>query len=214
MTITGHQDLAGDTTTALAHPVSVDVLAPGQTYSTVTDKISSIVLTRKAPRFWYVGVTIGFLGTMVLLYTISYLLIRGVGIWGYKVFDSDNACAFLGDVIKHLAAVVEDGLELGRSKRRRKFRAALARGDTLSLDGPVVPAVAAIRALLAGIDAARVCVAKEQVRRWMEAYFEWYEREYVPINGPNRRYRNNVQKEFDELLRLAWREDPEVYNGG
>jgi hypothetical protein len=74
--------------------------------------------------------------------------------------------------------------------------------------------VAAIRALLAGIDAARVCVAKEQVRRWREAYFAWYEREYVPVNGPNKRYRNNVQKEFDALLKLAWAEDPDVYNGG
>src|SRR5215213_9071283 len=81
MTITGQQDLAADTTTALAHPVSVDVLAPGHTYNTVTDKISSIVLTRRTPRSWYVGATVGFLGTMVLLYTITYLLIKGVGIW-------------------------------------------------------------------------------------------------------------------------------------
>ena len=137
-----------------------------------------------------------------------------MGVWGYKVFDSDNACAFLGDVIEHLEEVIADGLELGRSKRRTRFRAALIKGNHLSLDGPVLPAVATIRAILAGIDAARVCVSKAEVRRWMEAYFEWYEREYVPANGPNKRYRNNVQKEFDALLKLAQGDDPELYNGG
>jgi hypothetical protein len=127
-----------------------------------------------------------------------------VGIWGVKVFDSDNACDFLGNVIDHLVAVIEEGLELGRSKRGKKFRAVLVtKGTPLSLDGPVVPAVAALRAILAGIDAPRRWVPKEQVRRWKDAYFEWYEREYVPANGPNKRYRSNVQMEFDELLKLA-----------
>ena len=37
------------------------------------------------------------------------------------------------------------------------------------------------------------------VRRWRQAYFEWYEREYVPVNGPNKRYRNHIQKEFDAI---------------
>ena len=135
-----------------------------------------------------------------------------MGIWGYKVFDSDNACDFLGGVIRRLEEVIEDGLELGRSKRRTRFRAALIKGDHLSLDGPVVPAVATLRAVLADIDAARVCVSKAEVRQWMKGYFEWYEREYVPTNGPNKRYRKNVQKEFDALLRLADGEDPELYN--
>ena len=132
-----------------------------------------------------------------------------MGVWGYKVFDSDNACGFLGGVIDHLEAVVDEGLELGRPTRRKKFRATLVKRHTLSLDGPVVPAVAVIRAILAGVEAARVSIGKKKVRRWMRAYFEWYEREYVPANGPNTRYRKNVQKEFDALLRLAEGDDEE-----
>src|SRR5687768_3577703 len=121
MTITGHQDLAADTTTALGHPVSVDVLAPGHTYSTVTDKISSIVLTRRTPRSWYVGATVGFLGTMVLLYTITYLLIKGVGIWGINVpvgwgFDIINFVWWIG--IGHAGTLISAILLLLRQEWR------------------------------------------------------------------------------------------------
>ena len=55
----------------VAHPV----IGPGHTYSSVTDKISSIVLTEKTPRGWLVGFTICFLGTMALLFTIANLLL-------------------------------------------------------------------------------------------------------------------------------------------
>ena len=138
-----------------------------------------------------------------------------MGVWGYKVFDSDGACDFLGDVIDHFRAVIEEGLELGRSKRRTKYRKAkLVRGTSLGLHDPVVPAVAALRAMIEGTDAGGECIAKAQVQRWRDAYFEWYEREYVPVNGPNKRYRNHIQKEFDALLRLAYGEDPEVYDDG
>ena len=58
------------------------VIGPGHTFATVTDKISSIVLTRKTPRFWTIGFAIGFLLTMMLLYAIGVLLARGIGIWG------------------------------------------------------------------------------------------------------------------------------------
>src|SRR5262245_3974047 len=126
-----------------------------------------------------------------------------MGVWAHGVFDNDEASDFIGTLIHGLEAVVDDGLELGASRRRKKFRAALVKGDVLTLHGPVIPAVAAIRALLAGIDGAGVCVGKEKVRRWRRAYFEWYEREFVPANGPSKVYRKNIEKEFDRLLRLA-----------
>jgi len=59
-----------------------EVIGPGYTFGSVTDKISSIVLTRKTPRFWTIGFAIGFLLTMVLLYAVGVLLVRGIGIWG------------------------------------------------------------------------------------------------------------------------------------
>src|SRR5262249_54828127 len=58
------------------------VIAPGHTLGSVTDKISSIVLTRKTPRGWYLGFAFAFLLTMVLLVSVTYLLIKGIGIWG------------------------------------------------------------------------------------------------------------------------------------
>jgi molybdopterin-containing oxidoreductase family membrane subunit len=68
------------------NPVAVDdiapVIAPGHTYATVTDQISSIVLTRKPPRQWVIGFGIAFMVSMVLLYSVAYLLVRGTGIWG------------------------------------------------------------------------------------------------------------------------------------
>ena len=58
------------------------VIEPGHTYASITDKISSIVLTRKTPKGWLVGFAIAFAITMVLLYAIGFLLVKGVGIWG------------------------------------------------------------------------------------------------------------------------------------
>jgi len=51
----------------------------------VTDQISSIVLRRGTPVGWYVGFGIGFLLTMVLMMSITWLLIKGIGIWGVNV---------------------------------------------------------------------------------------------------------------------------------
>jgi len=58
------------------------VIGPGHTFGSVTDKISSIVMTRKTPLFWFIGFLIGFLLTMVLLFSIGVLLVRGIGVWG------------------------------------------------------------------------------------------------------------------------------------
>jgi len=61
------------------------VLAPGYTYASVADKISTIVLTEKTPRGWLLGFGLAFALVMLLLYAISYLLIAGVGIWGINI---------------------------------------------------------------------------------------------------------------------------------
>ncbi len=61
------------------------VIGPGYTYASVTDKISSIVLTQPVTRGWYLAFLIGFLAVMVLFGAISYLLAVGVGIWGVNV---------------------------------------------------------------------------------------------------------------------------------
>src|SRR5256885_14092940 len=58
---------------------------PGQTHAAVTEKISSIVLTRHTPLEWFAVAGLGFMGTMVLFYALAYLLVRGIGIWGVNV---------------------------------------------------------------------------------------------------------------------------------
>jgi Ni/Fe-hydrogenase subunit HybB-like protein len=58
------------------------VIAPGYTFSSVTDKISSIVLARRTPMGWYAGFGVAFLFVMLLLVSLTYLVVKGVGIWG------------------------------------------------------------------------------------------------------------------------------------
>ncbi|MBL9084488.1 MAG: polysulfide reductase NrfD [Planctomycetales bacterium] len=60
-------------------------LAPGHTYATVTDQISSIVLTKGLPRGWIFGFAISFALTMMLTWSLVYLLVKGTGIWGINI---------------------------------------------------------------------------------------------------------------------------------
>jgi Ni/Fe-hydrogenase subunit HybB-like protein len=61
------------------------VIEPGHTFATVTDQISSIVLTRPTTNGWIVGFAAMFMVTMMLLYALGYLFLRGVGIWGINI---------------------------------------------------------------------------------------------------------------------------------
>jgi Ni/Fe-hydrogenase subunit HybB-like protein len=58
------------------------VIGPGHDYHTVTEKISSIVLTGTTPRGWIVGFSIGFILLMVLTYSLVYIVAVGTGVWG------------------------------------------------------------------------------------------------------------------------------------
>ena len=64
-----------------AHPI----IEPGYTLGTVTDKISSIVLGRGTSKGWIVGFGIAFWLLMLLNFTVGYLLVKGVGIWGINI---------------------------------------------------------------------------------------------------------------------------------
>ncbi len=64
---------------------TLEVMGPGYTYGSVTDKISSIVLTRKTTIRWWIGFGVTFSIVMVLVSAIGYLLAKGVGIWGVNV---------------------------------------------------------------------------------------------------------------------------------
>src|SRR5688572_25995120 len=57
-------------------------IEPGHTFGSITDKISTIVLTRKTPRLWYVGFLIAFLLLSLLINALVNLVFRGIGLWG------------------------------------------------------------------------------------------------------------------------------------
>lgn len=63
----------------------MSLLAPGLTYQTVTDKISSIVLTRRTPPAWLVAASLSAALTLLLFISVGVLFARGVGIWGVNV---------------------------------------------------------------------------------------------------------------------------------
>src|SRR6266851_2934257 len=61
------------------------VLGPGHTFTSVTDKISSIVLTRPTSLGWVAGFAISFSLVMLLTVALAWLIIKGVGIWGINI---------------------------------------------------------------------------------------------------------------------------------
>src|SRR5499427_3580464 len=77
------------------------VIAPGHTFSTVTDKISAIVLTRKTPLGWYLGFMAAGAFALLLLISLTYLVTKGIGIWGNNIpvgwaFDITNFVWWIG----------------------------------------------------------------------------------------------------------------------
>ena len=111
----------GTTRPAMASGVRHPVIGPGHTFASVTDKIASIVLTKKTPLGWFFGFGIAFSLLMMLLATVSYLLLKGVGIWGVNVpvgwgFDIINFVWWIG--IGHAGTLISAILLLLRQQWR------------------------------------------------------------------------------------------------
>ena len=66
-------------------PDEPPVMLPGQTYGTVTDTIADAVLKRPIGFGWLTGFLIAGFCVMVLLVSVTYLFIRGVGIFGIMI---------------------------------------------------------------------------------------------------------------------------------
>src|SRR2546428_7959927 len=106
---------------APALPPRPPVIEPGHTFESVTDKISSIVLTRHTTYGWLVGALISFALLMMLLVTIGYLLLTGIGIWGNNIpvawaFDIINFVWWIG--IGHAGTLISAILLLFRQQWR------------------------------------------------------------------------------------------------
>ncbi len=72
-------------TEKLVGPVIGPVIGPGYSYASVTDKISAIVLNRRPPKWWILGFALSFLLVMLLLVSVTYLFVKGVGVWGVNI---------------------------------------------------------------------------------------------------------------------------------
>src|SRR6187549_3964101 len=100
------------------------LIGPGHTYGTITEKISGVVLTRKTPLEWIVMFGVGFIGFMVLMFALAYLLVRGIGIWGINVpiawgFAIVNFVWWIG--IGHAGTLISAILLLLRQKWRQSI---------------------------------------------------------------------------------------------
>src|ERR1043165_7144827 len=97
------------------------VIEPGHTFASVTDKISSIVLSKKTPKGWIFGFAIALLLLSLMLYTIAELLFVGVGRFGIRIpvgwgFDIINFVWWIG--IGHAGTLISAILLLLRQQWR------------------------------------------------------------------------------------------------
>jgi Ni/Fe-hydrogenase subunit HybB-like protein len=100
------------------------IIEPGYTFGSITDKISSIVLTSRTPRFWYLGFGLSFILVLVLLYCIAALITIGVGLFGIMIpvgwgFDIVNFVWWIG--IGHAGILISAILLLMRQKWRQSI---------------------------------------------------------------------------------------------
>src|SRR5690349_1539633 len=63
-------------------PEFVPVIGPNNTYRTINDRVSDIVLTRRIKIGWVFGFMISFGVLNLLMVAVTYLLYMGPGIWG------------------------------------------------------------------------------------------------------------------------------------
>ena len=66
-------------------PPEAPVVAPGVTMTTLSEEVSSRVLMRRAPLWWWVGFGISFALLMVLIVQMAVLFIVGIGVWGVEI---------------------------------------------------------------------------------------------------------------------------------
>ena len=75
----------GSATGPTVPPDLEPVVAPGENVVSVERRIADIPLTHPYPRFWWVGFTAAFALVMVLVGSVGWLFVRGVGIWGINI---------------------------------------------------------------------------------------------------------------------------------
>src|SRR6185295_14474432 len=61
------------------------LIEPGHTFGSISDKIGGVVLSTYTPLSWFIVVSIGFMIMGGLGLAITWLLLKGTGIWGVNI---------------------------------------------------------------------------------------------------------------------------------
>jgi Ni/Fe-hydrogenase subunit HybB-like protein len=101
--------------------LTAPVIEPGHTFASIGDKIGALTLKRKTPLGWYIGFALSFMLLQMLLFTITYLVTTGIGIWGNNIpvgwaFDIINFVWWIG--IGHAGTLISAILLLLRQEWR------------------------------------------------------------------------------------------------
>ncbi len=91
------------------------------TFGTVSDKIGDVTLKRKTPFHWFIGFGISFCVAQLLLFAVTLLLAKGIGVWGNNqpvgwAFDIINFVWWIG--IGHAGTLISAILLLLNQKWR------------------------------------------------------------------------------------------------
>lgn len=91
------------------------------TFATVSDKIGDVTLKKKTPYHWFIGFAIAFMVAQLLLFAVTTLLARGIGVWGNNqpvgwAFDIINFVWWIG--IGHAGTLISAILLLLNQKWR------------------------------------------------------------------------------------------------
>src|SRR6059058_730037 len=100
------------------HPAMVE---GDHDYASVTDRISDVTLKKRTPFHWFIGFAIAFMVAQLLLFTIIWLVTKGIGIWGTNqpvgwAFDIINFVWWIG--IGHAGTLISAILLLLRQTWR------------------------------------------------------------------------------------------------
>lgn len=102
-------------------PPQATYLMTGHTFATITDKISSIVLTQKTSRGWILSLAASAFVASFFLIAVGYLFTTGIGVWGNNspvgwAFDITNFVWWIG--IGHAGTLISAILLLLRQRWR------------------------------------------------------------------------------------------------
>ncbi|MCC6164139.1 MAG: hydrogenase, partial [Acidobacteria bacterium] len=58
------------------------IIGAGESYTSITDQLTTMVLTKHTPMVWFVTTAVGFVLLMLLFVSLGWLFAKGIGVWG------------------------------------------------------------------------------------------------------------------------------------